>query len=81
MSVVMYLKPTCPFCKKAQLILKRKGATVEEIDITNRPERRQEMINKTGRTTVPQIFINGKHIGGCDDLRALEASRELDELL
>jgi len=82
MSIVMYLKPTCPFCKKAQLVLKRKGVDVSEIDIAKEPDRRAEMIAKAnGKTTVPQIFINEQHIGGCDELLALDAAGKLDEML
>lgn len=78
----MYIKPTCPFCKKASLVLSRKGADVEVIDIAAEPDRRAEMIQKAGgRTTVPQIFINGQHIGGCDDLLALDKIGQLEVML
>jgi glutaredoxin 3 len=67
---------------KAKDLLKQKGQSVTDIGIDVHPERRDEMISKSGgRTTVPQIFINGHHIGGCDDLYALEHQGKLDELL
>ena len=70
--VIMYIKPTCPFCKKAGALLEEKGfKNIEIIDISTNPNRRPEMIEKAGgKTTVPQIFIGGVHVGGCDDLHA-----------
>jgi glutaredoxin 3 len=59
----------------------RKGATVQEIDIEARPEQRAVMIERSGRTTVPQVFIGDRHVGGCDDLHALDAAGGLDPLL
>jgi glutaredoxin 3 len=70
-EVIIYSRSTCPFCVKAKALLEQEGVAYQEIDINLFPEKRSEMIEKSnGRTTVPQIFINGKHIGGCDDLFA-----------
>ncbi len=81
-KVEIYTKPTCPYCIRAKALLSKKGVSFEEIDIAQYPERRAEMIERShGATTVPEIFINGQHIGGCDDLHALDAAGELDELL
>lgn len=77
----MYSKEICPYCVKAKFLLQRKKVNLTEIKITS-DELREEMINKSGgRMTVPQIFIEDKHVGGCDDLYALEAAGELDKLL
>ena len=82
MTVLIYTKTTCPFCVRAKALLAKKGAAFQEIEITDNPTLRTEMIEKAnGRTTVPQIFINGRHIGGCDDLHALEDQGKLDALL
>ena len=82
MTVLIYTKTTCPFCVRAKALLAKKGAAFQEIEITDNPALRTEMIEKAnGRTTVPQIFINGRHIGGCDDLHALEDQGKLDALL
>jgi glutaredoxin 3 len=80
-KIEMYTKATCPFCHKAKALLKGKGATFTEIAIDSHPEKREEMIARSGRTTVPQIFIDDQHIGGCDDLHALDARNGLDSLL
>ena len=81
-NIVIYTKPTCPFCARAKALLNEKGAVYEEIDISNKEDLRQEMIQKAnGRTTVPQIFIGGEHIGGCDDMMALEKKGALNSLL
>lgn len=80
----MYKTPVCPYCVKAKALLSKKGVgdLVTEIDITSKDHLKDEMMTKShGRKTVPQIFINGKHIGGCDDLYALDAAGELDKLL
>ncbi len=75
-------KAFCPYCSRAKSLLDAKGVTYEEIDITMGGPKRQEMIQRAnGRTTVPQIFINGAHIGGSDDLAALERAGKLDLLL
>jgi glutaredoxin 3 len=81
-SVEIYTRDYCYYCHAAKELLNRKGVSFTEIDITGRPERRNEMIQRaSGRTTVPQIFIGGTHVGGCDDLHALEAAGRLDALL
>lgn len=81
-DIVIYSKPTCPYCQAAKALLTGKGAAFQDIDITRFPECRAEMIERAGgRTTVPQIFIDGRHIGGCDDIHALDAQGGLDPLL
>ncbi len=81
-KVEIYTSPFCPYCWRAKRLLAQKGVTFEEIDLWREPERRAEMIARAqGRTTVPQIFINGRAIGGCDELTALERAGELDRLL
>lgn len=82
MKVEVYSKATCPYCIRAMRLLAAKGADFENIDINREPERRAEMISRSnGRSTVPQIFIDGRHIGGCDDLMGLEYDGKLDSLL
>jgi glutaredoxin 3 len=81
-NIVIYTKPTCPFCVRAKMLLAQKGVEFTEFDIAAQPELRDEMIEKAnGGYTVPQIFINDQHIGGCDDMMALEQSGRLDSLL
>lgn len=81
-AIDIYIKPTCPYCLRAQALLKKKGVAFHVIDINKEPERRPEMIERAGgRSTVPQIFIDGRHVGGCDDLHALDAAGQLDALL
>lgn len=81
-KIEIYTKDWCPYCSRAKSLLKTKGSVFEEISISDHPERRGEMIERAGgRTTVPQIFIDGRHIGGCDDLVALDRSGGLDPLL
>ena len=80
-SIVMYTKQTCPYCTMAKRLLTEKGQSYTEIDIETEPGRREEMIQRTGRRTVPQIFIGDRHIGGFDELAALDARGELDPLL
>jgi glutaredoxin 3 len=77
----MYSKSWCPYCVRARSLLQAKGADIEEIDIEEHPDRRAEMISRSGRRTVPQIFIGERHIGGSDDLHALNAAGGLDALL
>jgi glutaredoxin 3 len=80
--ITIYTKATCPYCHAAKALLARKGAAFEEIDVGRHPERRPEMIGRAGgRTTVPQIFVGDRHVGGCDDLHALDAAGGLDPLL
>ena len=72
----------CPYCARARALLERKGVDYTEIDILEEPTRRDEMIRRAGgRATVPQIFINGEHIGGCDDMVALDHAGKLDPKL
>lgn len=80
-NIDIYTKATCPFCHRAKALLNSKGAAFNEIAIDGDNVKREEMIARSGRTTVPQIFINGQHIGGCDDLHALDAGGGLDPLL
>jgi glutaredoxin 3 len=81
-DIFMYIKPTCGYCHRAMALLRRKGASFETVDISAQPNRRKEMIERSfGRTTVPEIFINGRHIGGCDELMELEARGRLDAML
>lgn len=81
-DVIIYTKPGCPYCHAAIDLLEQKGADYTEIVASNDPAKKQEMIQKSnGRMTFPQIFIDGKHIGGSDDLRALDAKGGLDALL
>lgn len=82
-SVTLYTSPVCPYCSRAKQLLKQKGVeTYDEIDISKDDAKRDEMMTKSqGRRTVPQIFINGQHVGGCDDLYALDREGKLDALL
>ena len=81
-QVTIYPKPYCPFCIRALQLLETKGAAFDEIEAAFDPDKRQEMIQRSGgRATFPQIFIGGRHNGGCDDLVALERAGELDSLL
>lgn len=81
MSIEMYYLPSCPYCKRALDLLKKKGADVTIYDVNQDAKYWDESKKRTGRDTVPQIFINGQHIGGCDDLHALDAKGGLDPLL
>lgn len=80
-KVVMYSTGWCPYCTRARQLLKNKGVDFEEIDVEARPEARSEMTARSGRSSVPQIFVGATHVGGCDDLHALEAAGRLDPLL
>lgn len=80
--VTIYTTPYCPYCASAKALLRRKGVDFEEIDVSASSALRQAMIERaSGRYTVPQIFIGDGHVGGCDDLHALDAKGELDRLL
>ena len=79
--VTIYTKPYCPFCIRAMDLLEKKGVEFTEIEAAFDPDKRQEMIKRSGRATFPQIFIGERHIGGCDDMMALERSGQLDPLL
>jgi glutaredoxin 3 len=81
-KVTMYSTGVCPYCQMAERLLTTKGvAAIEKIRIDLEPQRRAEMMEKTGRRTVPQIYIGDTHVGGYDDLAALERAGKLDELL
>ncbi len=80
-AITLYVTGWCPYCQRAKGLLAQKGLVFNEIDVDDDPELRQEMIARSGRRTVPQIFIGESHVGGCDDLLALEASGDLDQLL
>jgi glutaredoxin 3 len=80
-DVVIYTRPFCGYCARALALLNRKGAAYTEIEAGFDPALRQQMIERSGRNTFPQIFIGGRHIGGCDDMMALEDAGKLDGLL
>lgn len=81
-EVVIYTRQLCGYCARAKSLLESKGVSFTEHDATFSQELRQEMIGKAnGRTTFPQIFIDGRHVGGCDDLHALDRDGKLDLLL
>ena len=80
-EVVIYTRPFCGYCTRAIALLKQKGAPFTEIEAGFDPEKRQEMMQRSGRHTFPQIFIGGEHIGGCDEMMALERAGKLDALL
>lgn len=80
-SVVMYSSRFCPFCVRAKALLNSKGVQFEEILVDGAPDLRREMMEKSGRHTVPQIWVGDEHVGGCDDLFALDRANKLDELL
>lgn len=81
-NITMYTTAICPYCVRAERLLRAKGITeIDKVRVDLEPERRIEMVQRTGRRTVPQIFIGEKHVGGCDDLYALEHAGELAPLL
>ncbi len=81
-KVEIYSGDYCPYCQRAKALLRRKGVAFTEYDVTKDPKRREEMQRRApGARTIPQIFINGEHIGGCDDLYRLEREGKLDALL
>ncbi len=80
-KVEIYTTLLCGYCYWAKKLLDQKGVTYTEVDLLAEPGKRQEMMQRAGRSSVPQIFIDGRHIGGCDDLYALEARGGLDPLL
>ena len=79
--IQVYATSWCPYCQMAKRLLREKGQDWEDLDVEEQPARRREMIERSGRTSVPQIWIGDRHIGGYDELRALEAKGELDGLL
>ncbi len=80
-NVVMYTSASCPFCMNAERLLTNKGVAINKIRVDLEPEQRMAMMEKTGRRTVPQIYIDEQHIGGFDELRALDHAGGLDPLL
>lgn len=81
-TVLMYSTAVCPYCQRAEMLLESRGVNrIEKVRIDTDPERRDEMIAKTGRRTVPQIFIGERHVGGFDELAALDRAGELVPLL
>ncbi len=81
-EVELYTTMWCPFCTRARALLQRKGVVFTDIDVEEHPQRRAEMVRRAeGRSTVPQIFINGEHIGGSDELAALDRAGKLDTKL
>ena len=80
-KVTIYTTQICPYCGMAKRLLSRKGVAYDEIDVGSKPALRAEMEEKSGRYTVPQIWIGETHVGGCDDLHALDSAGRLDRLL
>jgi glutaredoxin 3 len=80
-AVTVYFADWCPYCQRAKGLLAEKNVVFNEINVDERPELRAEMIARSNRRTVPQIFIGDKHVGGCDDLIELDRSGELDRLI
>ena len=80
-NVTIYTKPYCPYCMRAVSLLEQKGVDFTEIEAGMDPDLRREMVERSGRTTFPQIFIGGRHIGGCDEMMDLERAGKLDPML
>ena len=80
-KVLMYTTEWCPYCRRAEALLRAKGAEIEKIDVDAQPDRRAEMQRRSNRRTVPQIWIGATHVGGCDDLHDLERQGRLAALL
>ncbi len=80
-AVTLYTSDWCPYCRRARELLAKKNVTLTEINVEDEPKFREEMIARSNRRTVPQIFIGDKHVGGCDDLFELDRSGELDRLI
>lgn len=80
-KVLMYTTQWCGYCERARRLLRQKGVTFDEVDIDSSAEARREMLTRSGRRSVPQIFIGDQHVGGSDDLQALESSGKLDAML
>lgn len=80
-KIEVYTQPWCPFCSRALNLLTKKGAPFQEIDAPHGTPSRAESNRRSGRSTVPQIFIDGRHVGGCDDLMALDRAGKLDGML
>ena len=81
MKALMYTTAVCPYCQMAERLLRSKGADIEKVRVDLEPQRRTEMMEKTGRRTVPQIYIGETHVGGYDELAALDRAGKLDPLL
>ena len=79
--VLIYTSALCGYCMRAKQLLQRKGVAFDEISVDGKPDVRAEMVRKAGKTSVPQIWIGSAHVGGCDDLYALERAGKLDALL
>ena len=80
--ITVYSGPNCPYCVRAKALLQTKGAVFTDVDVRQNPDKLADMMTRSGgRKTIPQIFIGDRHIGGCDDLYALDAAGELDALL
>lgn len=80
-EVEIYTTPICPFCVRAKALLDKKGVTYKEVDVMRHPDKRKEMEKRAGAHTVPQIFIDGKAVGGCDDLFELDFDGDLNKML
>jgi glutaredoxin 3 len=81
-KVIMYTTMLCPYCHRAKTLLKKKGVTFTEIDVSTDPDKRDEMVSRSGgRRTVPQVFIDGRHVGGSEELAVLDEKGALDRLL
>ena len=80
-AVTLYLSEWCPYCQRARVLLAKKNVNFNEINVEDDAKFREEMIARSNRNTVPQIFIGDKHVGGCDDLFELDRSGELDRLI
>ena len=80
-NIIVYAFEACPYCRRARALLDGKGAVYTVLDVEREPRLWREIADRTGRNTVPQIFIGDRHIGGCDDLIALDRRGELDPLL
>jgi glutaredoxin 3 len=80
-KVLMYCTATCPYCIAAEQLLVAKGVAIDKVRVDLEPQRRAEMAQKSGRRTVPQIWIGEQHVGGCDELHALDRAGKLDPLL
>ena len=80
-DVIIYTRDGCPYCTQAKSLLSSKGADFQEFNASANPDYRAEMMDRSGRRTFPQVFVNGQHLGGCDDIVALDRQGKLDPLL
>ncbi len=80
-KVEIYTQPWCPYCERAVALLQRKGVAFQEINAPHGSAQREDAMARSGRSTMPQMFIDGRHVGGCDDLMALERAGKLDPML